>query len=93
MHGSVCKLRESIQEVVYGSVCVVVRKIYRKFAHGSVCTLHGRGGGKSASISVYYIYRTWFVIFFFFYYSCIVVICLLKECVHGRMGYLLGLVC
>ena len=43
MHGSVCKLRETIQEVVYGSVCVVIRKIYRKFAHGSVCTLHGGG--------------------------------------------------
>lgn len=66
MHGSVCKLRESIQEVVYGSVCVVIRKIYRKFVHGNcVHFMGGWGGGKSAGINVY-IYRTWFAIFFFF---------------------------
>lgn len=64
MHGSVCKLRESIQEVVYGSVCVVIRKIYRKFVHGNCVHFRG-GGGKSAGINVY-IYRTWFAIFFFF---------------------------
>lgn len=93
MHGSVCRLRESILEVVYGSVCVVIGKIYRKFAHGNVCTVHvGEvGGGKGAGINVY-IYRTWFVIVFF-YYSCIDIICLLKGCVYGRMGYLMGLVC
>lgn len=46
MHGSVCRLRESILEVVYGSVCVVIGKIYRKFAHGNVCTVHvGEVGG------------------------------------------------
>ena len=40
MHGSVCRLRESILEVVYGSVCVVIGKIYRTFAHGNVCAFH-----------------------------------------------------
>ena len=67
MHGSVCKLRESIQEVVYGSICVVIRKMYRKFAHDSVCTLHG---GVRVLVSMYIFIGHGLQSFSFFYYSC-----------------------
>lgn len=70
MHGSVCKLRESIQEVVYGSVCVVIRKIYRKFVHGNCVHFMGGWGGVRVLVSMYIFIGHGLQSFSFFYYSC-----------------------